>query len=261
MLDFLAISWVDILDIVLVALLIFLAFKWMRGSSAMNIFITVVSLYVFRVIASSLGMKMITTLIDMVFNLGLLALIVIFQPEVRRFLINFGKRYNHLRNGAFARLLQSPDRRMNTLALSEICEACRALSAEKVGALIVITRKNQLEDIVETGDVIDAKINRRLIRNLFFKNSPLHDGAIILTDDRVVAARFTLPITQREDIPPELGMRHKAAIGLSEQSDASVIVVSEETGGITLVSLGQWTQVGSISELRVLLDQTDNGQN
>ena len=150
---------------------------------------------------------------------------------------------------------------MNTMALSEICEACRAMSAEKVGALIVITRQNPLEEIVETGDVIDAKINRRLLRNLFFKNSPLHDGAVILTDDRVVAARCTLPITQREDIPPQYGMRHKAAIGMSEQSDASIIVVSEETGGISLVSYGQLTEVGSISELRLLLDKTDNGQN
>ncbi|MBP5538578.1 MAG: diadenylate cyclase CdaA [Bacteroidales bacterium] len=261
MLDFLAISWVDVLDIALVALLIFLAFKWMRGSSAMNIFIIVISLYVFRVIASSLGMKMITTLIDMVFNLGLLALIVIFQPEVRRFLVNFGKRYSHLRNGALSRVFKSEANRMNSLALSEICEACRDMSAEKVGALIVITRQNQLEDIVETGDVIDAKINRRLIRNLFFKNSPLHDGAVILTDDRVVAARCTLPITQREDIPPQFGMRHKAAIGMSEQSDACIIVVSEETGGISLVSYGVLTEVGSISELRLLLDKTDNGQN
>ncbi|MBQ7517790.1 MAG: DNA integrity scanning protein DisA nucleotide-binding domain protein, partial [Bacteroidales bacterium] len=99
----------------------------------------------------------------------------------------------------------------------------------------------------------------RLLRNLFFKNSPLHDGAVILTGDRVVAARCTLPITQREDIPPQFGMRHKAAIGMSEQSDASIIVVSEETGGISLVSYGQLTEVGSISELRLLLDKTDNG--
>ncbi len=260
MLDFLAITWVDMLDIALAALLIFLAFKWMRGSSAVNVFIIVVSIYLFRLIVSSLGMKMMTTLMDMVLNLGLLALIVIFQPEVRRFLMNFGKRYGHFRSGAIARFFQSQERRMNTMALTEICEACRDMSAEKVGALIVITRQNQLEDIVETGDVIDAKINRRLIRNLFFKNSPLHDGAVILTDDRVVAARCTLPITQREDIPPQFGMRHKAAIGMSEQSDACIIVVSEETGGISLISYGQLTAVGSISELRLLLDKTDNGQ-
>ncbi len=259
MLDFLAITWVDMLDIALAALLIFLAFKWMRGSSAVNVFIIVVSIYLFRLIVSSLGMKMMTTLMDMVLNLGLLALIVIFQPEVRRFLMSFGKRYDNLRNGALARFFQPQERRMNTMALSEICEACRAMSAEKVGALIVITRQNPLEEIVETGDVIDAKINRRLLRNLFFKNSPLHDGAVILTGDRVVAARCTLPITQREDIPPQFGMRHKAAIGMSEQSDASIIVVSEETGGISLVSYGQLTEVGSISELRLLLDKTDNG--
>lgn len=261
MLDFLAISWVDVLDITLVALLIFLVFRWMKGPSARSVFIVIVAIYVFRVIASSLGMKMMTTLMDMVFNLGLLALVIIFQPEVRRFLLSLGSRYNHIRLGIFSRLLHSQEKRMSSGDITEICDACSTMSAEKVGALIVITRQDQLEDIVETGDVIDAKINSRLIRNLFFKNSPLHDGAVILADDRVLAVRCTLPITQRDDIPPQFGLRHKAAIGISEQSDACIIVVSEETGGISLVSYGVLTEVGSISELRVLLDKIENGQN
>ncbi len=260
MLDFMTVSLADILDIVMVALLIFFAFKWMRGSSAINVLIVVISFYVLRVLASSLGMKMMTTLMDMVLNLGLLALVVIFQPEVRRFLINFGKRYRHLRGGGFFGLFKPSVPSLNAEVVTEVCEACRVMSIERVGALIVITHKELLQDIVENGDIIDAKVNRRLIRNIFFKNSPMHDGAVILTDNRIVAARCTLPNTQREDIPPQYGMRHKAAIGLSEQSDASVVVVSEETGAISFVSDGRLTEVASINQLRLMLEKAYYGE-
>lgn len=254
------VSLADILDIAMVALLIFFVFKWMRGSSAINVLIVVISFYVLRVLASSLGMKMMTTLMDMVLNLGLLALVVIFQPEVRRFLINFGKRYRHFRSGGFFGFFENGGHSLNNEVITEICEACRVMSFERVGALIVVTHKELLQDIVENGDVIDAKVSRRLIRNLFFKNSPMHDGAVIITDNRIVAARCTLPNTQREDIPPQYGMRHKAAIGLSEQSDASVIVVSEETGAISFVSDGSLTETANINQLRLLLEKAYYGE-
>ncbi|MFA6859180.1 MAG: DNA integrity scanning protein DisA nucleotide-binding domain protein, partial [Bacteroidales bacterium] len=132
-------------------------------------------------------------------------------------------------------------------------EACRSMSEQKTGALIVIAHNTPLESVIETGDRIDANINRRLLMNLFFKNSPLHDGAVIICDDKIVAARCTLPITQRDDIPPSYGMRHKAAIGISEESDADVILVSEQTGHIVFVKEGNVTPINNINELKLLL--------
>ena len=138
--------------------------------------------------------------------------------------------------------------------VNEITEACRRMSEEKTGALIVITHKNPLEEVIGTGDRIDAGIHRRLITNLFFKNSPLHDGALVISGDRIVAARCTLPITERTNIPAHYGMRHKAAIGITEESDADAIVVSEETGKISFVKNGAVTAINNINELKLLLN-------
>ena len=148
---------------------------------------------------------------------------------------------------------------MDKTSVNEITEACNRMSADKTGALIVIPHKVSLEHIVETGDKIDAHVSRRLLMNLFFKNSPLHDGAVIVSGDRVVAARCTLPITERTDIPAQFGMRHKAAIGITEESDADVIVVSEETGRISFVKGGKVTPIGNINELKLLLGAAFSG--
>lgn len=260
MFDFMAIGIIDILDIVIVALLIFLAFKWMRGSSAINIFFVVVSFYILRVVASSLGMKMMTALMDMVLNLGFLALVVIFQPEIRRFLINFGKQYRNVPKGAFLGKFSRKERRATGEIIQEICEACRTMSAGKVGALIVLAPNEYLDEVVQTGDEINAKVNRRLLCNLFFKNSPLHDGAVIIDSQNIVAARCTLPITQRTDIPPQYGMRHKAAIGITEQADVDVVVISEENGNISYVNNGILKPINNINELRLALDKSYNGE-
>ena len=144
---------------------------------------------------------------------------------------------------------------MDVKAVREITEAVREMAAQKQGALILILHRNSLDDIIATGDVVDAEISRRLIMNIFFKNSPLHDGAMVIADNRIVAARCTLPITERTDLPARYGMRHKAAIGISEQCDADVIVVSEETGGISLVRGGQITPIESINTLNLLLGE------
>jgi len=256
MLEFLHFSWVDILDILMVALIIYLAFRWIRGSTAINIFVAVILVMVVRVIAEAVGMKMISSLLGTLIDMGAIALVIIFQPEVRRFLGTVGRK-------AGSSLEKQPllqkifpgwrRQRVDAHALQEVTEACREMSAQKQGALIVIQHKNSLEDIIATGDVVDAEIGRRLIMNIFFKNSPLHDGAMIISDNRIVAARCTLPISERTDLPARLGMRHKAAIGISEQSDADVIVVSEETGDISFVRGGQLTPIDTINTLNLLL--------
>ena len=257
---FLQLSIADILDILLLGLIIFFLFRWIRGSSAMSIFVAIVSLYVIRVLVSAFNMRLMTAIMDMVLDVGMLALIVIFQPEIRKFLIRLGNRYMNSTKGKA--ILDRITGKVNkkTLASSEavndLTEACRRMSEEKTGALIVIAHKNPLEEVISTGDRINAAIHRRLIMNLFFKNSPLHDGALVIAGGRIVAVRCTLPITENKNLPANYGMRHKAAIGITEESDADVVVVSEETGRISFVKGGSVTTIQNINELKLLLTES-----
>ena len=255
---FLQSSLADILDILLLGVIIFVAFRWLRGSSAMSIFVAIVSLYLIRVVTGAFNMRLMTAILDMILDVGVLAIIVIFQPEIRKFLIRLGNRY--MNNAKGRALIDRILGKKQTAAIerseevNDLAEACRRMSEDKTGALIVITHKNPLEEVISSGDRIDAGIHRRLIMNLFFKNSPLHDGALVISGDRIVAARCTLPITTRTNIPASYGMRHKAAIGITEETDADAIVVSEETGKISFVSRGNVTPIQNINELKLLLN-------
>lgn len=256
---FLQLSLADILDILLLALLIYIVFRWIRGTSAMSIFVAILSLYVIRVIVSAFNMRLMTNIMETVLDVGVIAVIVIFQPEIRKFLMRIGSRYMNSRQGkAILDRILGKNRKSTSLsvneAINDITEACRRMSEEKTGALIVIGQKASLEEIISTGDRIDASIHRRLITNLFFKNSPLHDGALVIAGNRIVAARCTLPITERTNIPANYGMRHKAAIGITEETDADAIVVSEETGNICFVKGGTVTPIHNINELKLLLN-------
>ena len=252
---FLHITIADLLDIFLMALVIYVIFRWIRGSSAMSIFLVVVSLYVVRVVASALGMKMITTMMETVLDVGLLALVVLFQPEIRRFLITLGNRYKG--NRFIAGLLsRGSGKKLSSETVNEVSEAIRSMSESRTGALIVIPNEIPLYDIMATGDKVDARVSRRLIMNIFFKNSPLHDGAMIIEGGRIAAARCTLPITEKMDLPASYGMRHKAAIGVSEQTDADVLVVSEETGAVSYVRSGVVKPIANINELKLILDES-----
>ena len=256
---FLQMSFADILDILLLALLIFILFKWIRGSSAMSIFISIISLYFIRILVSAFNMKFMTTLLDTILDVGVIALIVIFQPEIRKFLIRLGNQYMSSARGRkiIDRILGKRSETINSATTAnELAEACARMSETKTGALIVIAHNTPLGEIISTGDEIDASIHRRLIMNLFFKNSPLHDGAMIIANGRIAAARCTLPITQKTNIPANFGMRHKAAIGITEESDADVVVVSEETGNISFVKGGVVTKIQNINELKLLLGES-----
>lgn len=257
--SFLKLGIVDVLDIVMVAVIIFLVFRWIRGSSAMNIFMALILFLVIQVVVTALGMKMMSAIMNTLLDVGVLALLIIFQPEIRHGLNRLGSNSAIYRKGAALvnRVLGVKASKMDTSAVNEITEACRMMSRDMTGALIVISHSNSLEYIIETGDKIDAAVSRRLIRNLFFKNSPLHDGAIIISGNRIVAARCTLPITQRADVPANLGMRHKAAIGISEETDADVIVVSEQSGKISFVRRGVLTTIGNLNELKLMLGSSE----
>lgn len=252
MLGFLNFTFIDLLDILMVAAIIYLGFRWIRGTTAINIFIAIILVLVIQVIATALGMKMISSILGTVVDVGAIALIIIFQPELRRFLGTVGRKAgkSHLLARFFSHKSGSS---VNSDSIQEISQACSEMSDHKTGALILIQREDSLEDIVATGDVIDAQISSRLIMNIFFKNSPLHDGAMIIEGNRIAAARCTLPITAREDLPARFGMRHKAAVGASEGYDALVIVVSEETGGISVVRGGELEGVDSIATLKLIL--------
>lgn len=255
MFGFLNFSFADILDILMVAGLIFLVFKWIKGSAAMNIFLAILAIFILKMTVAAFNMKLMNEIISTFIDVGVLAIIVLFQPEIRHWLMKFGSRYGVGGAGRdfFYKLLGIKEQKMTGGTVSEISEACRLMSSSKTGALIVLPRKNSLDYVVETGDSIDAKVSRRLICNIFFKNSPLHDGAMIIEGDRIVAARCTLPITGRTDIPPKYGMRHKAAIGISEETDADVLVVSEETGDISFVQAGTIKTVNHLYELKLLM--------
>lgn len=248
-------SFIDIIDILAVAIIIYLCFVWIRGSAAGSIFTVVVLLFLAQVVASALDMKMLSRLLGTVLDLGAIALIIIFQPEIRHFLIRFGSSSTLGRKSRqlLDRIFGIKDNGVGTISKKEVLDAVKAMSEAKTGALIVISHKDSLNAIIETGDTIDSVIQSRLIQNLFFKNSPLHDGAVVLMGDRIAAARCTLPITSRTDLPANYGMRHKAAVGLSEECDAQVIVVSEETGRISLVEGGEITTVSGVKELNTLL--------
>ena len=260
--SFLHLDIVDVLDIVMVAVIIFVVFRWIRGSSAKNIFVAVILLLVIQAVVNALGMKMMSAFMNTLLDLGVLALLIIFQPEIRHGLNRIGSNSALFRRGErlIGRILGVKAAKMDAPAVNEITEAVRMMSRDYTGALIVISHQNSLEPVIESGDKIDANVSRRLLRNLFFKNSPLHDGAVIITGNRIVAARCTLPMTTRTDIPASFGMRHKAAIGITEETDASVVVVSEETGGISFVRRGELQQIGNLNELKLLLGAAEDGK-
>ena len=253
---FLQFGWADILDIGMVALLIFLLLRSIRGdSTVLNIVLVLSLLLVGQAIASALNMRMMTVLLSALLDVGVLAIIIIFQPEIRHLLNRVAMQTGISRRTGdlFNRLLGIKEERLGSRSVEELVEAVRAMSAEKTGALIVIQHKSSMDEFMDTGDRFDAEINRRLIMNVFFKNSPLHDGAMVIVGNRIAAARCQLPMTNRTDLPASYGMRHRAAIGLSEDTDADVIVVSEENGAVRFVRNGEAREVETIQELRELL--------
>ena len=254
--SFLQFGWADILDIGMVALLIFFLLRSIRGNSTvMNIVLVLALLVAAQAIASALNMRMMTVLLNALLDVGVLAIIIIFQPEIRHLLNRFAMQTGISRRTGdlFNRLLGIKEEQLGSRSVEELAQAVRAMSAEKTGALIVIQHKSSMDEFMDTGDRFEAEISRRLIMNIFFKNSPLHDGAMIIVGNRIAAARCQLPMTNRTDIPAHLGMRHRAAIGLSEDTDADVIVVSEEGGAVRFVRNGELQEVESMQELRQLL--------
>jgi uncharacterized protein (TIGR00159 family) len=226
----------DIIDIVLVALMLYYIYRLMKESRSLNVFMGImVFVVLWLVVSQVLEMRLLGSIMDKLVSVGVIGLIVLFQDDIRKFLYNLGA---HERVRFFKRFFSNTNNKRNQEELKQIIMpivmACLGMSKRKVGALIVIERDMPLDDIVMTGELIDATISQQLIENIFFKNSPLHDGAMIISNKRIKAAGCILPVSHDLDIPKELGLRHRAALGVSQETDGIAIVVSEETGGISV---------------------------
>jgi len=235
-LAFITLKVLDVVDIILVAILLYQIYLLIRGTVAINIFVGVFALYLVWIIVKALNMELLSAILDKVIGLGVIALLIVFQQEIRRFLLYIGNRYFSRYNFSIERIF-FPNRadKESFINADAIVKAARNMSETKTGALIVLARRSELTIYAETGDLIDADISSRLLENIFFKNSPLHDGAAIIANNKIHAARCVLPVTDSLNLPAHYGMRHRAAIGLTEHTDAVVVVVSEETGRISFV--------------------------
>lgn len=231
----------DAIDILLVAMMLYYAWRLMKSSGSLNIFYGILVFIVTWIIVSQiLEMKLLGSIFDKLVSVGVIALIVLFQEEIRRFFLTLGsqRRLNAIARFFFKRL-PSEDEQEEEL-LVRIVLACDYMSKNMVGALIILEREMSLTDIIKSGETINADINTELIKNIFFKNSPLHDGAMIISRKRIMAAGCILPVSHNLNIPKELGLRHRAALGITSQSDAVAIIVSEETGAISVAQGGEF---------------------
>lgn len=244
----------DIIDIILVALMLYYIYRLMKQSRSINVFVGImVFVLVWLFVSQVLEMRLLGAILDKLVSVGVIALIVIFQEDIRKFLYELGTQKSIRRMVNFFNSYKGKDKEADKETIMPIVLACMSMSKKYVGALIVIEHGVPLKDIVDTGEVIDAKINQRLIENIFFKNSPLHDGAMIISNQRIEAAGCILPVSHNNDIPKELGLRHRAAMGISQASDAMAIVVSEETGRISVAIKGEFKLRLSAEELESIL--------
>ncbi|MBO5693552.1 MAG: diadenylate cyclase CdaA [Tidjanibacter sp.] len=250
---FIKMSIMDVVDILLVAVIIYYIYKLIRGTQATSILAGILVIYISWVTARAFNMELMSGILGSVVNVGLIALIIIFQSEIRKFLQTLGTNSQQTGPLAFVYKLINNERRAKHEVIDEVIDpivrAAGDMSRTLTGALIVIKQDGSLEDIIATGVKIDANITPSLIRNIFFKNSPLHDGAMVVSGGRITAAKCVLPSTKSE-VPLHFGMRHRAAMGICEESDAIVVVVSEETGAISVAHKGKIARGLSETELK-----------
>jgi uncharacterized protein (TIGR00159 family) len=251
---FLRIGWIDVIDVLLVTVLFYQLYKLLTGSVALKIFLGFMSIYLFYLVVKAAGMELLTSILGQFMSVGVLAGIILFQQEIRRFLLNIGKAtaFEKMRNFAWRRDSAASSERMN---ITPFVEAAKSLAGKNTGALIAFNLASDLTVFANSGDLIDATVSKRLLMSIFNKTSPLHDGAVIISRGRIQAARCILPVSENPDVPAALGLRHRAAIGLSEITDAVVLVVSEETGQISLVRGGEVFRNLAPADLRARLNE------
>ncbi len=247
-LDFLDFRILDVLDIVLVALLLYYVYRLIRGTVAINIFLGIAIIYLIWKLTEVLQMELLSDILGKFLGVGFIAMIIVFQQEIRKFLLmvgstNFASKKGFLKNLKF---LKSDDNSTIT-DVESIVNSCVEMGKTKTGALLVIERNNSLDFVKHTGDKMNAEINIPLLKSIFYKNSPLHDGAIIIEDNIITATRVILPVEDKLNIPGRFGLRHRAGLSITMKSDAVALIVSEETGQLSYVKNGEF----------ILFDDTD----
>lgn len=252
---FISFDFVDFVDILLVALLMYEVYRLIRGTAGMNVFLGIIAFYILWLIVRALHMEMLTRILGQFISIGGLALVILFQTEIRRFLTMVGNRYlqsqGRKRLNKFLNISQEiiPDD-----AIPEIANAVFTMSASKTGALIVISRtEGPVLTHIQTGELIESRISSALLQNIFFKNTPLHDGAVIIIGRKIIAAKCVLPMSKSTDVPMGFGMRHRSALGMSEETDTLTIVVSEQTGDVSYFLHGEYKKLNSQEELEALI--------
>ena len=254
---FISLGWLDIIDILLVAILIYQLYKLVKGTVAINIFIGIFAFYLLWLIVKALNMHLLGSILGQFIGVGVIAIIIVFQQEIRRFLLLIGTsgffNKERIKKNFFS--FNWGIKKQHNTNIPAIVKACVAMAETKTGAIIVITTVSDMKFYANTGDALDAVVSKRLIESIFYKNSPLHDGAIIISENKIKAARCVLPVTENENFPAHLGMRHRAAIGITENSDALVVIVSEQTGSIGFAKGGELKTNLTAEDLKNILEE------
>jgi diadenylate cyclase len=237
---FLDITWVDFVDVSLVAILLYQIYKLIRGSLAVNIFLGILALYLMYLIVKAAEMELLATILGQFMGVGVLAMIILFQPELRKFLLLIGRSAELNRDGLFRSISNWRHDYREDFDVHQVIEAAKTMKATRTGGLIVFSRDTELKFYIETGDPLDSEVTKRLLLSIFNKHSPLHDGAVIIYKGRIKAARCVLPVSENDNLPTHFGLRHRSAIGMSENSDTLVMAISEETGRLILARNGKY---------------------
>jgi len=256
---FITFRWLDVVDILLVSIIMYQLYKLVKGTIAIRIFLAILAIYLFWKIVSAFQMQLLSEILGQFIGVGVLALIIVFQQEIRRFLLLLGS--NNMfsrRSSKLMKLLNVKPTEKKIANINPIIIATKSLTATKTGALIILDIHSELKFISTSGEKIDAHISSSLLENIFFKNSPMHDGGLIIEDNRIVAARCILPVSESQSFPAHFGLRHRAAAGITETSRAIAIIISEETGKISLAKEGNVHYNISIDELRDKLEEEIN---
>ncbi len=250
---FLNVRILDVIDIFLVALLLFSLYQLLKGTAAVNIFLGILAIFVIWRIVKSLQMDLLSDLLGAFTSVGFIAFIVVFQPEIRKFLLAIGSP-GFIKQNRFRSFFTKLHLENSNLAdIDPVVQACHRMSHSQTGALIVIARKNDLSEFKETGMAVDAIISDQLIESIFYKNNPMHDGAVIISENKLKTARCILPVSSNKDLPAEFGLRHRAAIGITEKTDSVAVIVSEQTGRISYCRNGELSLDVKASGLKTML--------
>ncbi len=244
---------IDFIDVFLVAILLYYIYKLVKGTVAINIFIGIIVIYSVWKLTDFLKMNMLHNIFDGFMKVGIIALIVVFQPEIRKFLLMVGSTNLSGKGKFFSRMKFLRTEVENETKVEDVIAACNKMGATRTGALIVLERNNNLDFLISTGDVMNIGVTQPIIESIFFKNSPLHDGAIIIENNVVKATRVILPVNNEKKIPERFGLRHRAAIGITEKTDALTVVVSEETGQISYIKNGEFVMFKDTQDLTEMI--------